>query len=61
MCQNMNAFYSPTKKQLFFLEKMYTTTAIDHKGEKPEVILSLNLVVPGHVLIPKVNFFLSVC
>lgn len=27
---------------------MYVSTAIDHKGEKPEVVLSLNLEVPGH-------------
>ena len=25
---------------------MYTKTAVDHKGEKPEVVMSLNIVVP---------------
>ena len=33
------------KGTLFFLGKIYTTTAINHKGEKSEVVLSLNLHV----------------
>ena len=34
------------QKETFFSKgKMYTTTAVDHMGEKPEV-MSLNLVVP---------------
>ena len=38
---------------------MYTTTAVDHMGEKPEV-MSLNLVVPsGRALIRTAKFSCS--
>ena len=30
----------------------FMTTAIDWRGEKLEVVLSLKLVVPGHAQIP---------
>ena len=39
----MNCIVHFTKKERsFFLRKMYVTTAIDHKGDKPKVVLSLN-------------------
>lgn len=38
----------PSKRNIIFSWKKYKTTAIDHKGKKPEVVLSVNLVVPGH-------------
>ena len=38
------ALYTSTKKEhSFSLGKMYKTTAIDHNGEKPEVVLPVDL------------------
>ena len=37
------ALYTSTKKDhSFFQGKMYKTTAIDHNGEKPEVVLPVD-------------------
>ena len=63
MCRNiMNCgvrFHQ--KGTLFFLGKIYTTTAIDHKGEKPEVVLSPKLSAPCHALIKDVVLRLRTC
>ena len=49
--------YASTKKTIFFPGKNVYDDAVDHrKGEKPEVVMSLNLVVPGHAQIRKANF-----
>lgn len=57
MCWNiMNGIVHFLQKGTFFFpgkKLMYKTTAIDHKGEKPEVVLPVNLVVPGHAWIHK--------
>ena len=57
MCRNiMNCVVRFHQKgTLFFLGKIYTTTAIHHKGEKPEVVLSPKLSAPCHALIKDVH------
>ena len=63
MCRNiMNCVVRFHQKgTLFFLGKIYTTMAIDHKGEKPEVVLSPKLSAPCHALIKDVVLRLRTC